>query len=220
VEPCLGCGTRESRLLPETSASKRVSIIRQDPGVGEAPLKEAPAARSVRSARTPPQINHGRRPLANLVDIFPPAIVIANGRRNVEPFRPCAASGGGQLATKTGAPARILLVDDEELVRSLAVEILSSSGYDVVSAVDGDSALLALRRDNSISLLITDIKMPGALDGWALARHAKAMRPELRVIYMTGYYTLPPEDRGAGYGPVLPKPWRAQELIECVCQAI
>lgn len=123
------------------------------------------------------------------------------------------------MATKSTAPARILLVDDDNSVRNLAAEVLSENGYDVVVAVNGNSALLVFGRDTSISLLITDIKMPGTLDGWTLARSAKSMRPDLRVIYMTGYPTLPPDDY-IGFGPVLPKPWKARELLECVRQAI
>lgn len=152
-----------------------------------------------------------------MVDIFLPAVVIPKGKRNVRSFVQERRRGAARLATRSAAASpRILVVDDEELVRNLAADVLSESGYDVVSVADGDLALVAIARDSSISVLITDIKMPGTLDGWALARTAKSMRPDLRVIYMTGYAKQLPEGCGPGYGPVLSKPWRLCDLLACV----
>ncbi|HEX4259700.1 MAG TPA: response regulator [Acetobacteraceae bacterium] len=81
---------------------------------------------------------------------------------------------------------RILLVEDEFLVRLTLVEALSDDGFEVLEASSGDEAATVLERDPSIGLLMTDIQMPGSLDGRALARRARELRPDLPVIFMTG----------------------------------
>lgn len=82
---------------------------------------------------------------------------------------------------------KALLVEDELLVREVAAEDLGDAGFDVVAASDGDEALGILREKTDFDLLFTDIRMPGNIDGWDLAREAKQMIPELRVIYATGF---------------------------------
>lgn len=108
---------------------------------------------------------------------------------------------------------RILVAEDDPDVREVTVSILEEGGYAVVAAVTAEAALLYLVDHDDISLLLTDIRMPGPIDGWALAQRATACRPGLRVIYMTGFGTVPVR---AGYGPLLPKPWTARQLLECV----
>jgi DNA-binding response OmpR family regulator len=78
---------------------------------------------------------------------------------------------------------RLLLVEDERSLRQCLAEFLSDSGFDVVEAEDGDHALAML---DNIDLLITDIDMPGSLDGNAIAARAKALHPGLPVIYASG----------------------------------
>lgn len=80
----------------------------------------------------------------------------------------------------------VLLVEDELLVRELASEDLADAGFDVTAANDGDEALGHLREGRQFDLLFTDIRMPGATDGWQLAEQAKAMVPGIKVIYATG----------------------------------
>lgn len=80
----------------------------------------------------------------------------------------------------------VLLVEDELLVRELASEDLADAGFDVTAANDGDEAMGHLRDGRQFDLLFTDIRMPGSIDGWQLAEHAKAMLPDLKVIYATG----------------------------------
>lgn len=80
----------------------------------------------------------------------------------------------------------VLLVEDELLVRELASEDLGDAGFEVTAANDGDEALGYLREGHRFDLLFTDIRMPGATDGWQLAREAREMLPDIRVIYATG----------------------------------
>ena len=80
----------------------------------------------------------------------------------------------------------VLLVEDELLVRELALEDLGDAGFEVTAASSGDEALGYLREGRKFDLLFTDIRMPGETDGWELAREAKEILPGLRVIYATG----------------------------------
>jgi len=105
----------------------------------------------------------------------------------------------------------ILVVDDDEDVRNLAAAVVEELGYGVRTACDGGEALRVLREDGSIDLLFTDVVMPGNLSGFALARRAKALRPELLVIYATGYFDGVP-DAASIHGPILSKPYRPAEL--------
>jgi CheY-like chemotaxis protein len=107
--------------------------------------------------------------------------------------------------------ARILLVEDEMLVRELAFEDLSDAGYDVVAANDGDEALAILRHDVTFDLLFTDIKMPSAIDGRELAVEAKRVMPGLKVIYASGLADIGQAGAGERY---LPKPYRRETLLK------
>ncbi|WP_353920025.1 PAS domain-containing protein [Devosia sp.] len=81
----------------------------------------------------------------------------------------------------------ILLVDDEPLIRMLAAEQLEELGYEVVEAGDAASALKLLSMQRKISLLITDVGLPGGMNGRQLADAARQARPNLEVLFITGY---------------------------------
>ena len=80
---------------------------------------------------------------------------------------------------------RLLLVEDEFLIRLTLSETLGDAGYDVVEAEDVDEALARLA-EGRIDLLLTDIQLPGPADGRELARRVRELDPELPVIFMTG----------------------------------
>jgi CheY-like chemotaxis protein len=113
---------------------------------------------------------------------------------------------------------RILVVEDEDLLRELATEMLMHFGYDVVAAPDAASALRLIDGDPPPALLFTDVVMPGELDGFALAREAKRRRPGLRVIYATGYARR--ADSEELLGPLLQKPYRAEQLHHVIEKAL
>jgi CheY-like chemotaxis protein len=115
--------------------------------------------------------------------------------------------------------SRVLVADDEPQVREMTAESLSEAGYEVLCAASGEEALRIIDGNRDIALLLTDIKMPG-MDGWSLARSAKEINPDLRIVYMTAYATLPPEGSGAGLGPVLAKPWRFSQLVRLIRAAL
>ena len=82
---------------------------------------------------------------------------------------------------------RVLIVEDEPLVRCIAEEEFDEAGFEVQSAPDGVAALTKLGDTAPFDLLFTDIRMPGGVDGWAVAHAARAANPQIAVIYATGY---------------------------------
>src|SRR5260370_27845830 len=99
-----------------------------------------------------------------------------------------AESGRGQdiVAPPVRRTATVLIAEDEEGVRELASEFVSSAGYTVLTAKDGQEALeIAERSPGSIHLLITDVVMP-KMRVPELAQRLKALQPDLRIVYMSG----------------------------------
>jgi CheY-like chemotaxis protein len=108
---------------------------------------------------------------------------------------------------------RILVVEDDELVREFAVKLLISLGYAVASAPDGMEAMRIVEEVPSIDLVFTDIVMPG-VDGIILADMVKQRRPALKILYTTGYRDIARAKSEAGilHGRILEKPYRPAEL--------
>ena len=82
---------------------------------------------------------------------------------------------------------RILVVEDEEQVRIVVARQLTSLGYAVTEAANGEAGLEILRSGRSVDLLLTDVIMPGSINGKALATEASKLYPGLRVLFMSGY---------------------------------
>jgi PAS domain S-box-containing protein len=81
----------------------------------------------------------------------------------------------------------VLVVDDEPTVRMLVVEVLQELGYTAVEAADGAAGLKILQSSARIDLLITDVGLPGGMNGRQLADAARVHRPDLRILFVTGY---------------------------------
>jgi PAS domain S-box-containing protein len=81
----------------------------------------------------------------------------------------------------------IMLVDDEPLVRMIAGEALEELGYNLIEASEGATALKMLNSDKKIDLLVTDVGLPGGMNGRQLADAARVVRPGLKVLFITGY---------------------------------
>ncbi|HYG26801.1 MAG TPA: ATP-binding protein [Caulobacteraceae bacterium] len=86
-----------------------------------------------------------------------------------------------------GAGERVLVIDDEPTVRMLIVEVLQESGYRAIQAHDGPSGLKILQSDARIDLLITDVGLPGGMNGRQVADAARVVRPGLKVLFVTGF---------------------------------
>ena len=115
----------------------------------------------------------------------------------------------------------VLLVDDDLNIRKSVGDMLLRSGYAVVTAADGDSALAAVRRTPTIDLVIADYRMPG-MDGIVLARRLKEMRADMPVVIMTGHGDLESYLCAAGLGVVryIGKPVGMRELQRTVRDAV
>jgi len=112
-----------------------------------------------------------------------------------------------------GRRATVLVVEDEDDVRDGATGYVEPLDYAVLAARNGDEALAILQSDAAIDLLLTDIVMPGTLDGYSLSREAVALRPNIKVLHVTGYSQhLAAGQRGIRTGPVLAKPYRQDQL--------
>ena len=131
-----------------------------------------------------------------------------------------------EISPPRAVPARgtetVLVVENEDEVRALTIEVLSQCGYAVLAAADGEVALrVAAQHPGPLHLLLTDVVMPH-LNGWELARQLTAVRPEMKVLYMTGYDEITAHE-GVLEPNVLQKPFmpdvlarRVRQAIECV----
>jgi len=108
----------------------------------------------------------------------------------------------------------VLIVEDDEDIRLIGANYFRDVGFDVLEATTGDEGLRVLEERSDIDLLFTDIVMPGTLDGFELAHRAVKKRPNIRVLYTSGYLKdIPWGKMGVGYGRLLKKPWRREGLI-------
>jgi two-component system, cell cycle sensor histidine kinase and response regulator CckA len=112
----------------------------------------------------------------------------------------------------------VLVVEDEQAVRAVALRILRRGGYTVLEACNADEALhICSTHNGPIDLILTDVVMPG-LSGRDLAERLRPLRPEARVLYMSGYS----DERLAGYGVagetlnLIGKPFNPAALLERV----
>jgi len=81
----------------------------------------------------------------------------------------------------------VLLVEDEPLIRMMLAEELKDAGYHVLEAANGEEALLLLGARPDVAALVTDVRMPGDLDGFAVAREAAALHPGIAIIVASGH---------------------------------
>ncbi|WP_290686227.1 MULTISPECIES: PAS domain-containing sensor histidine kinase [unclassified Haematobacter] len=100
----------------------------------------------------------------------------------VDTGTPVAAEAGAGPATGT-----ILVVDDEPLIRMMTTERLEDEGYIVLEAANGAKAMQILGSDRPIDLLVTDVGLPGGMNGRQVADAARRVRPDLRILFITGY---------------------------------
>jgi DNA-binding NtrC family response regulator len=112
---------------------------------------------------------------------------------------------------------KILVVEDELLVRTALADALRHAGYSVVELSEAKEALGHLSEGGAADLVITDLKMPGAIDGLDLAEWLQTALPALPVIMTTGYHSLRSQVNAC---PVFEKPYRFERLIECVSEML
>ncbi|MEX2641959.1 MAG: PAS-domain containing protein [Acetobacterales bacterium] len=120
-----------------------------------------------------------------------------------------------------GGTESVLVVEDDERVRRLAVTCLRSLGYDVADAADAGEALRELERRDGVDLLFSDVIMPGDMTGIALGEHVRRRWPQTRVLLSTGYAeSLEAAAEQATMPPVIYKPYDKTDLAIVVRRAL
>ena len=107
---------------------------------------------------------------------------------------------------------RILFVDDDAMMREFMHRVLEGHDFYVHAVPTAEVALMLLKENIHFDLLVTEIVMPGGMNGFELADHAKRLRPTLRLMYLTGYVNLPREIAQLR-GKLIYKPATPAELV-------
>lgn len=111
----------------------------------------------------------------------------------------------------------ILLVDDEKEILEITRLNLERMGYSVLSCSNGEEAKEVIESDQDIDLLLTDVVMPGSLDGYQLAREAVQLRPDIKLLFTTGYSKVVPDFNLFEWNDItLQKPYKRAELSKKV----
>jgi PAS domain S-box-containing protein len=134
--------------------------------------------------------------------------------RHLTAVEPEAAAASTPAAPRADPGETVLVVDDEPTVRMLVTEVLQDLGYGAIEAVDGPSGLEILRSPARIDLLVSDVGLPNGMNGRQLADAGLALRPELKVLFITGYaenVVLGERDLAPGMS-VLTKPFSLDAL--------
>ena len=149
-------------------------------------------------------------------------------RRSERSFRrsstPCGPSARVVVepSAKDGGPrtnVRILMVEDEPAVRTAAVRILRAAGYTVIEVGSAAAAIELANSEAGIDLLLTDMVMPG-MSGRELSRNLRAVRPDLGVVYMSGYSEELVMRDSELDGPLVQKPFTRESLLVIVRDAV
>lgn len=127
---------------------------------------------------------------------------------------PAIENSNGDTVVKHHRAANILLVEDEQELARVLELTLQRHGHNVRRALNGKDAMQIVNSSFAPDLLLTDIVLPGRIDGCSLAIEAVNVRPELRVVYLSGYTRHYSE--ASLLGPVLSKPVSTQELMQVV----
>jgi CheY-like chemotaxis protein len=151
----------------------------------------------------------------------------ATGGCRAEIYLPRAGEGDNavsrdqKLSQGTGSPAKatVLVVDDDPDLRAVAQDGLNSLGCDVLLADCGMTALEVLASHPLVDLLMVDMRMAG-MNGLELVRRARAMRPELKVLVMTGAVDVPELHGSRDATAVLRKPFRAADLAQGIAAVL
>jgi len=120
-------------------------------------------------------------------------------------------------ASRVGADRTVLVVDDEPTVRLLVLEVLGDLGCATIEGESGSEAMAVLESVRPIDLLITDVGLPGKMNGRQLADAARGLRSDLRVLFITGYAEDPslPRDLPVGMS-LLTKPFSLDDLAQAI----
>ncbi|MEO7505536.1 MAG: response regulator [Sphingomicrobium sp.] len=125
-------------------------------------------------------------------------------------MKPCSSLPG-----KNPSRACILVAEDELLLRMMISDELRDAGYDVIEAFSADEAAAILRSGAQVDLVLSDVRMPGSLDGLGLLTIVKGMSPDLPVIIMSAHLQ-PSLAASDGAAQFLAKPFTMSRVVEAV----
>ena len=108
--------------------------------------------------------------------------------------------------------ATVLVVEDEELLRIFAVQLVEDAGFQALEAANADQAIAILEKRPDISLLLTDIHMPGSMDGLKLAHAVRHRWPPIKIIIVSGQVHLTEDDMPTG-SRFFRKPYEPTEVV-------
>lgn len=112
----------------------------------------------------------------------------------------------------------ILIVEDEFLIRLDAAETIRSAGHQVFEAANADEAILVLESRSDISVVFTDVQMPGSMDGLRLAAAIRGRWPPIKIIATSGNARISLDDLPKG-GRFLPKPYTPSDIMRAISDA-
>ena len=114
------------------------------------------------------------------------------------------------------SPPVVLIVEDDALLRMCAADIVEEAGFAVIEAADADAAMALLESRSDIALLLTDIDMPGSMNGLKLAHAVRCRWPPIKIIVVSGQVRPQPSElpRESCF---LAKPYQTAALVEALC---
>src|SRR5215469_8418823 len=112
----------------------------------------------------------------------------------------------------------ILVIDGDERARALIEQTLAEQGFAVTAVGDGESALRRIEA-KPYALVVSEIRLPGSLDGMTTLRHARAEQPELKCLF-TSRFTPAPLWKNVELEDFIAKPFRRRELVGCVFELL
>ena len=106
----------------------------------------------------------------------------------------------------------VLIVEDDFLIRINAAEMIADAGFDVVEAASADEAIVILETRLDITIVFTDIQMPGSMDGLKLAAAIRGRWPPIKIVATSGLVDVRQEDLPEG-GRFVPKPYSPEQIV-------
>jgi CheY-like chemotaxis protein len=135
-------------------------------------------------------------------------ILMPRAKERGSPIRPATV-----ISPARGHGETILVVEDDPKVRQVTVSALRSLGFQVREAENGDEAVVSLNRNNGVDLVLSDVKMPGSLNGTELAKQVQENWPEIKILLTSGYVDA---EEDIEQFNIIFKPYRVSELAERV----
>ena len=117
------------------------------------------------------------------------------------------------MTSEISSPYAVLVVEDDPLLRMHAVDIVEDAGFTAIEAKDADEAIAILEKRSDITLLFTDIQMPGSMDGLKLAQAVRDRWPPVKIVVVSGQTALTQNDLPTN-SRFFSKPFHGEQMIK------